>query len=498
MADIRTLKLALLADTKQFIDGLDKADKETRSFSDKLGSALKAGALAFAALGAAAGAAAIKIGIDAVKAAIEDEKAQASLAQTLRNTTKATDAQIAATEEFIDKTARATGVADDQLRPSLQRLLVSTKDLTQAQKLQALALDISAGTGKDLLSVSDALAKASDGNFKALKNLGVELKTSETVTKKVKVSQTDLKEAQLKNEDASLRLASAQERLNKALTKNGAESIEAQKAQNAVERAQISLDKASGKYSDTVDKQGKTIKVTKEETISFDEAVRQLTENFAGQADVAANTFAGRMGRIKVALDEAKESLGTALLPILEKFAKFATESLVPALEGIIAGLTGKKKSVVPSFIMFQEESSSAEDAGYGFGAALREMGIQLAGLNVGISEANSEKGLTGFINNLTKLLEIINAIISPFTKLVELSQRFAETESQRRIELPGLVPETTNPNSVFNRPTAAVVNIYNNVKGAIDPQGTARTITKVQNTALKTTGIKPFNFGFR
>ncbi len=75
MADIRTLKLALLADTKQFIDGLDKADKETRSFSDKLGGALKAGALAFAAVGAAAGAMAIKIGIDAVKAAIEDEKA---------------------------------------------------------------------------------------------------------------------------------------------------------------------------------------------------------------------------------------------------------------------------------------------------------------------------------------------------------------------------------------------------------------------------------------
>ncbi len=41
MAEIRSLKLALLADTKQFIEGLDKADKETRSFSDKLGSALK-------------------------------------------------------------------------------------------------------------------------------------------------------------------------------------------------------------------------------------------------------------------------------------------------------------------------------------------------------------------------------------------------------------------------------------------------------------------------
>ena len=69
MADIRTLKLALLADTKDFIQGLDKADKETRSFSDKLGGALKAGALAFAALGAAAGAMAIKIGKDAIGAA---------------------------------------------------------------------------------------------------------------------------------------------------------------------------------------------------------------------------------------------------------------------------------------------------------------------------------------------------------------------------------------------------------------------------------------------
>ena len=114
MADIRTLKLALLADTKQFIDGLDKADKETRTFSDKLGSALKTGAVAFAALGAAAGVAAIKIGVDAVKAAIEDEKAQISLAQTLKNVTKATDAQVKATEDYIDKTARATGVADDQ------------------------------------------------------------------------------------------------------------------------------------------------------------------------------------------------------------------------------------------------------------------------------------------------------------------------------------------------------------------------------------------------
>jgi hypothetical protein len=157
MADIRTLKLALLADTKDFIDGLDKADKETRSFTNKLDDALKVGAAAFLAVGAAAATMAIKIGIDAVKAAIEDQKSQVSLAQTLRNTTKATDQQVAAVEDYIDKTSRATGVTDDQLRPSLDRLVRSTQDVTKAQKLQQLALDISAGTGKDLASVSEAL-----------------------------------------------------------------------------------------------------------------------------------------------------------------------------------------------------------------------------------------------------------------------------------------------------------------------------------------------------
>jgi hypothetical protein len=500
MADIRTLKLALLADTKNFIDGLDKADKETKTFSNKLDNALQKGAAAFLAVGAAAGAMAIKIGIDAVKAAIEDEKAQASLAQTLRNTTQATEAQIAATEDFIDKTARATGVADDQLRPSLQRLLVSTKDLTQAQKLQALALDISAGTGKDLLSVSDALAKASDGNFKALKNLGVELKTSETITKKVKVSQTDLKEAQLKNEDASLRLASAQERLNKALTKNGADSIEAQKAQNAVERAQISLDKASGKYSDTVDKQGKTIKVTKEQTISFDEAVKQLTENFAGQADIAANTFAGRMARIKVALDEAKEELGKGLLPLLEIFAKFATEKLAPALQGLVDGLTAKgKQGLTRAFydagtgaVTFGYDMDNVQGQAYLLGEQLRRTTQLLVDMLDKVTGAAEGEGFK-------KLLTVITSVISGLERAISLYNSLPDFGKLLINPLGQLAPLAGAAGQIPSviKGQGTTVNNYN-IKGAIDPQATARTITKVQNTANKTTGIKPFNFGFR
>ena len=418
MADIRTLKLALLADTKDFISGLDKADKETRTFSDKLGSALKTGALAFAALGAAAGAAAIKIGVDAVKAAIEDEKAQVKLANTLKNVTKATDAQVKATEEYIDKTARATGVADDQLRPSLDRLVRSTQDVTKAQKLQQLALDISAGTGKDLATVTEALGKAYDGNLGALKRIGVPL--DENIVK----------------------------------------------------------------------------------TKDFDKAVIALSETFAGQAETAANTFAGRLARFKIAIDEAKESLGAALLPVLERFAKFATEQIAPAIQGIVDGLTGKKKSVVPALGMFAEKTNTAEDAGYNLGLAIKNLGSGLSNLSKVFDDSTGdESGFVRFINLLTSM---VNALDSLFAKIDAAIQKFRDFKKAFDESLIGQFVNATGqfaPEAplagkvqglagVKTQPT--VVNNIN-VKGAIDPQGTARQIVKVTNTAKKTTGITVF-----
>ena len=119
--------------------------------------------IALAAMGAFA--------FDAAKAFAEDDAAAQKLATTLRNSTKATDAQVAAVEDFITQTSKAAAVADDELRPALDKLVRGTKSVTEAQDLLSLALDISAGTGKDLGSVSDALSKAYNGNFTALKKL---------------------------------------------------------------------------------------------------------------------------------------------------------------------------------------------------------------------------------------------------------------------------------------------------------------------------------------
>lgn len=113
----------------------------------------------------------------AVQAAIEDQAAQASLARQIKASTKATDKQIASVEDYIKSLGQSVAVSDDEARPALQALIVATKDVTKAQDLLNVAIDISAGTGKDLATVSDALAKAYAGNMRGLQALSPELKT---------------------------------------------------------------------------------------------------------------------------------------------------------------------------------------------------------------------------------------------------------------------------------------------------------------------------------
>ena len=115
----------------------------------------------------------LSFGKNAVKAFAADEKAARSLALALANTGNAF-ASIEV-EKFIGDLQRATGVLDDQLRPAFRTLLTATGDVKKSQDGLALALDIAAGTGKDLGAVSMALAKAYGGQTTALSRLGAGL-----------------------------------------------------------------------------------------------------------------------------------------------------------------------------------------------------------------------------------------------------------------------------------------------------------------------------------
>ena len=179
VAQSRTLKLSILADVDQLKKSLNTANNDVEGSSSKLSEFGKKAGLAFAAATAAAGAYAVKLAVDGVKAAIEDEAAQIRLANALKNATGATDDMIKSVEKQILKTSLATGVADDKLRPALSRLALSTNDVTKAQDLLSLALDISQSTGKGLDTVANALGKAYDGNTAALGKLGIGLSAAE-------------------------------------------------------------------------------------------------------------------------------------------------------------------------------------------------------------------------------------------------------------------------------------------------------------------------------
>jgi hypothetical protein len=407
MADIRTLKLQLLADTAQFSTGLDKAATNTTSFTNKIDKVVATAAKAFLGLATAVGTAAFAIGVSAVKAAIEDEKAQVSLAQTLRNTTKATDQQIAATEDYIDATARATGVADDQLRPSLDRLVRSTQDVTKAQKLQQLALDIAAGTGKDLAAVTEALGKAYDGNLGALKRIGVPL--DENIVK----------------------------------------------------------------------------------TKDFDAAVIALSETFAGQAAAAAETFAGRMQRVQIAVDEAKEQIGFALLPFMEKLAKFVTDNLVPALEGLVNGLTRSgKQGLTKAFydagtgaVTFGYDLESTEGQAYLLGEQIRQLGDALGKL-LAIDPNSGESLLIKLIDSLTKIIEKTEAAVRAF-------ERFKESFVGGALLDISTAPIRTVGAALSGNP-GQVINI-NNTFGATNSKAQAQTVVKSINNAAKAGTVNKF-----
>ena len=254
MAGSRTLKLSILGDVDNLNKSLKAATADVDTFGDKVSKAGKMIGAALVAAAAAAGAYAIKIGVDGVKAAIEDEKAQTQLALALKNATGATEGAIAATEQFILQQSLATGVADNELRPALQRLALSTGDVKKAQDLLKIAMDVSTATGKPLEAVANSLGKAYDGNTTALGRLGIGLSAAEL------------------------------------------------------------------------------------KTMSFTDVQGRLTDLFGGAAAANADTYAGRIARMQIAFVEAKETIGFALLPILEKLMKFINQIALPAINAMSSG----------------------------------------------------------------------------------------------------------------------------------------------------------------
>jgi hypothetical protein len=379
VAGIPKVKIQFDADLDGLKKGSKAAENEVEGFGDKVADFGKKAAAAFAVAAAAAAAYAGKLAIEGVKAAIEDEQAQLRLASALQTATGATNAQIKAVEDQILKTSLATGVADDKLRPALQRLAVATGDTEKAQKLLNLALDISAATGKPLEAVSNALGKAYEGNTSALAKLQVGISTTEA------------------------------------------------------------------------------------KTLGYTGAVQQLTNLYGGAAARNADTFQGRIDRIKVAFDETKESIGQALLPIVEKLLGFITTTVLPAFQKLSDSLGGSGEGILKRFT---DIYNFARD----FVTPIFDA-VRAAFVKIGDAIQDKKPQFESIVTTLKEIYTWANTYIVPILKgaLVQAIETFATAASTAiRVVVP--VVET-----VYN----AIKSIIN---GIIDVINTAITIYNKAN----------------
>ena len=171
MATGPTITAKFIADTSQLTSEVDKAASGAGS---RLDGFAKNAAIAIGSAFVADKV--IDFGKATVDAAAADAEAQAKLATALKNTTGATDAQVAAAEKFISNLSQSAAIADDDLRPALATLARGFGDTQKAQDALSIATDVAAGTGKDLKTVTEAMMKAAQGNTGALGRLGIATK----------------------------------------------------------------------------------------------------------------------------------------------------------------------------------------------------------------------------------------------------------------------------------------------------------------------------------
>ena len=413
MAGNRTLKLSILGDVDNLKKSLDTGSKDVQSFGDKVSDFGKKAGVAFAVAGAAAVAYAGKLAVDGVKSAIEDEAAQAKLANTLKNVTSATDAQIAATEDYILQTSLATGVTDDELRPSLDRLTRATKDVDKAQRLQTLALDIAAGSGKSLQQVTEALSKAQEGNLAGLGRLGV------------------------------------------------------------------GIDKAELK------------------TLSFDQITAKLAGTFENQASKQADTFQGKLARLQVAFDEGKETIGgyilTAITPLIETlvqkvipaiadFTSNLGDKLRPVMEfltPITNGLRSAFNSVRDSLSRNSEELKPLIALFQGIAEFSRDVLAPILSKTLGAAFSILGKAIGALIDGLATVVSFFDNLYNKIKRVIDISKQIGSALNP--FDNASYSPSLAVP-SAAGMSATQMVNNNITVNGAIDTEGTARTIVNVLN----------------
>lgn len=279
MAGDRTLKLQLLADTKNLIDGLNKGKKESETFADKIDNINRKVGLAFAAMGAAATAMAVKFTKDAIGAASDLEETISKIGVIFGKS--ATEVQ-----KFADSAARNLGQSKQQALDAAATFAIFGKSaglsgealVNFSTDFVQLASDLASFNNTSPQDAILAIGAALRGESEPLRRYGVLLN------------------------DAALKAAAMEMGIY-----NGTGALTSQQKVLAAQ------------------------KVIMEQTTL-------AQGDFARTSDGLANS----QRQIEAAVKDAQTQLGKALLPVMLQLADFTERTLVPALGAFIGGLTGQ------------------------------------------------------------------------------------------------------------------------------------------------------------
>ena len=242
----------------------------------------------------------------------------------------------------------------------------------------------------------------------------------------------------------------AQELLNLALDISKGKGIELETVANALGRAQDGNTTALGRL-------GLGLSKAELATLSFTEVQTRLSDLYGGAAAANAETFQGKIDRLKVGFDEAKESLGVALLPQVEKFITFLNDTGIPTLNAFIAGLTGDQ----------------------GLSASLNETqrGAESFGKAIGVVSGI----ISGFITFLREAIGFVTILANELIRVVNIIPGVNIGSIPNIAPSAAGVPQLpTNPNARESRSSGTTVN--NITVQALDSESAARAVAKVIN----------------
>jgi hypothetical protein len=276
----RTLKLSILADVDKLKQSLNVGSKDVDGFAGKIGDFSKKAALAFAAVAAAAGAMAIKIGVDAVKAASD-------LGETISKVNVLFGKSAKDIEKFADGAAASLGQTKQQALDAAATFATFGKSAgLSGENLSKFSIDF-VKLSSDLASFNNtspeqainAIGSALRGEAEPLRAYGVLL------------------------DDASLRQA-------------------------ALELGIISTTKNA--------------LTPQQKVLAAQALIYKQTSAAQGDFERTSDGLANKTRILTAQLENAKTTIGQALLPIVLELANFFSEKVIPIVQKV-ADAFGKK-----------------------------------------------------------------------------------------------------------------------------------------------------------